>query len=99
MLESEQWYTIYAADSDTNVLMDYLSHNIPLNNIIIVKLVVTYRKAIAKKLLYILNGRLIYLEPVTIFINHICHIIIPPSLRRVDFNLIHASPITSHMGK
>ena len=91
MLESEQWYTIYAADSDTNVLMDYLSHNIPLNNIIIVKLVVTYRKAIAKKLLYILNGRLIYLEPVTVSTNHICRIVILLSLRRIVFNLMYDS--------
>ena len=79
--------------------MKYLSHNAPLNKLIIAKLVVTYRKAIVKNLLCILNGRLIYIEPVTIFINHICHIIIPLSLRRVDFNLIHASPITGHMGK
>ena len=79
--------------------MAILIHNAPLNKIIIAKLVVTYRKVIAQNLQCILNGRVLYLEPVTVSTNFICHIVVPLSLRRFVFNLMHASPISDCTGE
>ena len=45
----------------------------------------------------IFSYRLIYLEPITVFINHICRIIVPLSLRLIIFNSIHASPTSGQV--
>ena len=66
--------------------MDYLHQNAPINRLCITKLDVTYRKAIAHRLLYIISYRLVYLESITLSINHICRI-------------IDASPTTGRMGE
>ena len=55
--------------------MDYLHHNASMNRLCITKLDVTYRKAIAHRLLCIISYRLVYLEFITLSINHICRII------------------------
>lgn len=97
MLAPDQWSTTYDTDTNTNVLMEHLSHNAPLNKLIISKLAVSYRKAITQNLLCVFNGRLIYLNPGTISTNHICRIIVSLTLRCVAFNLMHASPVVGHM--
>ena len=79
----EQWFTTYNTDTNTNVLLDYLSHNTPLNQLIFAKLVLTYHKTIAQNLLCLLNSILIYLKLVTVSTNHIYRIIFFLSLRRV----------------
>ena len=65
----------------------------------IAPLAVTYRRAIAQKLLCIINDRLVYVEPVTVSSNHLCRIVVPLSLRRVNFDALHASPDVGHMGE
>ena len=75
--------------------MEYLSHNVPLNQIIIAKLIVTYRKVTAQKLLYLFPMvELSIFEPVPISIHHIRSIVGSFFLRRVVFNLIHAADNT-----
>ena len=65
----------------------------------ITSLAVTYRRDIAQNLLCIINGRLVYLELITVSSNYLCRIVIPLSLRRVIFDVLHASPATNHMGE
>ena len=54
-----------------------------MNRLCIIKLDVTYRKAIAQNFPCIINYKLIYLEHITDSTNHICRIIVPLSLRRI----------------
>ena len=89
----KQSFTAYVSDSDTNITMKHLFHNTPFNKFIVAKLIVTYRRAIA------LNGRLIYLEPVTLSTKYICRILDSFSLLRLVVNMIHNSPVTGRMGE
>ena len=57
------------------------------------------RTTIARNLLGILEGRLVYYEKVAIVTNYIYRIVVPISLLRIIFNLMHATPITKHMGE
>ena len=79
--------------------MEHLHHNTPMNKLCIIKLAITYRKAIAHNLLCIISYRLVYLEYSTIFTNHTCCIIVPLSSRRIIYNSMHASPTAGHMGE
>ena len=79
--------------------MEHLCHNAPMNRLCITKLAVTYRKAIAHNLIYIINCRLVYLEPVTVSTYHIFRIIVSLSLRHLIFNTMHASASAGHMEK
>ena len=65
----------------------------------IIKLAVNYRKAIAYNLIFIINCKLVYLEPIEISTNHIVRIIPPLSLRRIIFNSMYASPTTTRIGE
>ena len=79
--------------------MDHLRHNIPIHKICIDELAITYCNAIFNIFIFILNDRVVYLEPVTVSTNHICRIIIPSSYRRIMFIAMHTSPATSHVGE
>ena len=79
--------------------MESLFNNTPLNQLIISKVVVTYRKVHVQNLICLLNGRLIYLDPVTISTNHLCRISVPFFIHGVVFNLLYASVISGHMGE
>ena len=68
-----------------------------MQKLCIEKLTVTYRKTIARNLIYIINDRLVYLELVTVSINHICSIIFPLSLRHFIFTTMYPSPATGHI--
>ena len=81
------------------MLLDRLSVSAPLDKPIILHLLVAYRSVIARNPLGILEGRLVYYEPITTIINHICHIVVPTSLRRIIFNLMYAAPVAGNMGE
>ena len=57
------------------------------------KLSAAYRPAIARNLLWLLEDRHVYYEPIPTITKHICRIIIPKSIRHTIFNLMHATPI------
>ena len=45
------------------------------------------------------EGRLVFFEQVATTANQICRIVVPISLRRTIFSLLHASPAAGHMGE
>ena len=94
---TDQWRRNYNDDPYTKVLLDRLSISTPLDKQTIFHLSAACRTAIARNLLNILEGRLVYYEKVTTVTNHICRIVVPISLRRIIFNLMHATHIAGHM--
>ena len=93
------WKQAYHDDPDTRVLFDRLSINSSLDQPTILQLPVAYRSAIARNPLGLLEGRFVYYDQVSTISNHICRIVVPLSLRRTIFTLIHATPVDGHMGK
>ena len=81
------------------VLIDRLSINAPLEEPIILQLLAAYRTAITHNLIGLLEGRLVYYEPVPTVTNHICRIIVPLSLRCTIFTLVHVTPVSERMGE
>ena len=94
---TDQWTRAYNDDPHTKVLIDRLSIRTPLDKPTILHLQAVYRTAIARNLLGILEGRLVYCAKVATVTNHICRIVVSISLRRVIFNLMHATPISGNM--
>ena len=94
----EQWSPAYRDDPDTNFLMNNLRHNDQIHKLCIEKLAATCRNAIADHLLCTINDRLVHIEPVMVFINHICPIIIPSSLWHIILIAMYASQATDYMG-
>ena len=64
MLLPERWSTNYDTNPDTKVLLEHLSHNAPLNKLIIVKLVVAFRKEIAQIYYVYSMVKLFILKPI-----------------------------------
>ena len=95
----DQWTRAYNDDPYTKVLLDRLSISTPLDKSTILHLPVAYRTAIARNLLGILEGRLVYYEKVATVTNYIYRIVVPISLRRIIFNMMHSTPITGRMGE
>ena len=83
----------------TKVLPDRLSTSTPLDKPTILHLPAADRTAIARNLLSILEDRLVYYEQIDTITNHICRIVVPISLRRIIFNIIHATSIAGRMGE
>ena len=81
------------------MLIDRLSINAPLEGTIILHLPAAYRTAITHNLIGLLEGRLVYYEPVPAVTNHICRIIVPLSLRCTIFTLMHVIPVSERMGE
>ena len=94
---TDQWTRAYNDDSHTKVLLNRLYISTPLDKPTIIHLPTAYRTTIARNLLGILEGRLVYYEKVTTVTNNIYRTIVSISLRRIIFNLVHATPITEHM--
>ena len=69
------------------MFIDRLSINVPLHEPTILKLLLAYRSAIVRNLLGLLEGRLVYYEPIPIVTKHICRIIVPASFCHIIFNL------------
>ena len=80
-------------------MIERLSINAPLDEPTTLKISVAYRNDIARNPLSLLEGRLVYYEPIPAVTTYMCRIIVLISLRRVIFNLMHATPITGHMGE
>ena len=75
--------------------MENLRHNAPI--LCVKQLAVTYPNDIANNLLCIINDILVYIEPVTVSTNHICHIIFQLSHRRIIFIALYVSSAANHM--
>ena len=95
---SDQWISAYNDDPHTKVLLDRLSTSTPLDKPTILHLLTVYRTTIVPNLLGILEDRLVYYEKIATVTNHICRNVVSNSLRRIIFNLMHATPIAGHMG-
>ena len=88
----------YHDDPDTRVLIDRLSINFPLDQHTILQFPAVCRSAIVRNLLWLLEGRLVYYNPVPTVSNHICRIVVPLSLLGTIFTLMHAKPIAGYIG-
>ena len=83
-----RWKQAYHDDPDTRVLIDRFSINSPLDQPTILQLPAAYRTAIARNLLRLLEGRIVYYDPVPTVSKHMCLIVVPFSLRRTIFTLM-----------
>ena len=90
---------VYQVDPDTKVLIDRSSINAHLDKPTILNLPVSYRTVFARKYLGLLEGRIVYYEPIPTVTKHICRIFVPISFHHTIFNMIHAAPVTGHMGE
>ena len=99
MPATTHWKKAYYNDPHTRVLIDHLSINSPLHIPTILQFPATYRSAIARNLIGLLEGRLVYYDPETTVTNHMYRIVVPFSLRRTIFSLIHATPVAGYMGE
>ena len=93
------WEEAYQKNSETKMFLDYLFINAPLNQSTIRTLPAAYRTAIARNQIKLLSGRLVYYEQNSFAHKCICRIVVPLSLRRKYFVLMHASPVAGHMGE
>ena len=59
----------------------------------------TYRTAIARNLIGLLEGRLVYYEPIPTVSIRICRIVVQQLLSHHIFNLRHVSPLAGHMSE
>ena len=71
-----RWKQAYHYDPDTRVLIDRLSINSPLDQHTILQFPAVYRSVIVRNLLWLLEGRLVYYNPVPTVSNHICCIVV-----------------------
>ena len=94
-----RWKQAYHDDPDTRVLIDRLSINSPLDQPTILQLPAAYRISIARNLLGLFEGRLVYYDPVPTVSKHICLIVVPLSLRRTIFTLMHATHVAGYMSE
>ena len=78
--------------------MAHLSLNVSFNQLIIAKIVASYR-TLAHNLLCLLNGRLFIWNPLLFLPTIYFALFLPSSLRRVILNLTHASCVAGRMGK
>ena len=68
-----------------------------INKSTILNLQATYRTAITRYLIRILEHILIYYEQIYSTVNHMCCIMFPLSLCRIILNLIHDTPFAGNM--
>ena len=81
------------------MLIDCLSINSPLDQPTILQLPAAYRSAISRNLLGLPEGGLVQYGPVPTVSNQMCRIVVPLSLHRTIFTLMHATPVAGHMGE
>ena len=93
------WEEAYQKYSETKLFLDHPSINAPLDKSTIRTLPAAYRTAIARNHVGLLSGRLVYYEQFYFAYKNICRIVVPLSLRRKIFVLMHVSPIAGHMGE
>ena len=99
LLATNQWTRAYNNEPHTKVLLGRLSISAPLDKPTILHLPVVYRTTIARNILGILEGWLIYYELISIVTNHICRIVVSTSLRRITFHLLHVTHVAGDMGE
>ena len=79
--------------------MDRLSINSPLDEPNILQLPVVYRTTIIRNISRLVEGCLVYYEPIPTVTNHICRIVVPIFFRRAIFTLMYVTSIIGNMGK
>ena len=94
----DQWDCAYQVDPDNKVLIERLSINDPTDEPTILKLLAVYCITITRKLLGLLECRLMYYEAITTVTKYVCRIIVPTSLRHTISYLMHEKPVARHMG-
>ena len=93
------WEEAYQKYSETKLFLDHLSINAPLDQSTIRTLPAAYRTAISRNQIGFFSSRLVYYEQISFSHKHICRIVVPLSLCRNFFVLMHASPVAGHMGE
>ena len=81
------------------MLINRLSINSPLDQPTVLQLSAAYRSVITRNLLGLLEGHLVYYDPIPTVSNHIFRMVVPLSLCRKIFTLRHATPVAGHMGE
>ena len=81
------------------MLIERLYINASLNEPTILKLLADHCTDIVRNFLWLLDGRVVYYEPVPTFTKDIFRIIVSTSLRDIIFNIMHATPVSGHMGE
>ena len=89
----------YQDDLHIKVVMDRLSINSPLDEPNILQLPVVYRTTIIRNISRLVEGCLVYYEPIPTVTNHICRIVVPIFFRRAIFTLMYVTSIIGNMGK
>ena len=97
MLSSLSWKEAYASDKKTTLLLHILLHHQPFANNALSSFSTKYRRAVASNLLGMVEGRLVFFEKVATTTNQKFRIVVPISLRRIIFSLLHVSPAAGHM--
>ena len=77
MSAQHQWNKAYQVEDDTKYLVDRLLIDSPFDEPTTTKLPTAYRSTIARNLIGLLEGSLIYYEIIPIATKHMCRIIIP----------------------
>ena len=72
-------------------MIDLLSINNSLEGPIVMNFPAAYRTDIDRNLLWLIEGRLVYYETILTITKHIYRIVVPTSLCRTIFNLMHAN--------
>ena len=98
MPATTHWKNAYHDDPYTRVLIDRLTINSSLDEPTILQLPEAYRSAIARNLLELLEGCLVYYDLVPTVTNHICRIVVLLSLRCTIFSLMYSASVAGHMG-
>ena len=93
------WEEVYQQDSETKLFLYHLPINASLDQSTIRRILAAYRTAISRNQIELLSGRLVYYEQISFANKRIYRIVVPLSLCRNFFILMHASHVTGHMDK
>ena len=91
------WHTAYQLNFNTKISTNHYTLNNPLDQSTIPNLSVAYRTALSRNQLGLLEGRLVYYEKLSFANKNICRIVVPLSLSRKIFNIMHGTPVADHM--
>ena len=91
------WKEAYASDKETSLLFYHFLYQQPFAKNYLSSFLAQYRHAVTNNSLGIVEGRLVFFEKFSATDNRICRIVVPISLRRIIFSLLHASPTTGYV--
>ena len=91
------WKKSYASDKETSLLLHHFLHQKSFAKNALSSFPAQYRRTVATNSLCMVEGHLVFPEKVATTANQICRIVVPISLRRIVFSLLHTSPATGLM--